>query len=675
MKRLLIFLAACVISLTAIAQDKTAPTYWNQLGFDSIDVDQAGTELSFYIKYGGTGTQFVFTISQPPLALDGFFVDATGGNDSDDGLTPATAWKTIAKVNSQTLVAGETVYFKRGETWTGEELTMGESGDYLNPITFSAYGTGAKPIITVRKSLIGWTTPGNWANLSGDVWYMTGNSNPRRVWVDGQERKEPKNLENTGADNTGYVSDLSAEYPFMWKDKPTDTLYYNSPSGNPASNFTTMEQLDMSNSALTGNNIDNIKIEYLDLRGGNYTVRVNGGDNWYFDSCDIGKDGFYGLRFDGASYTSVDTMTVENCEFDANDTLWYTTHNNENVEDAIWLAGPADSIIVRGSTFRNFSHDGFNLYSQIGDTSDMYADIYVYENFFTAPDVTYGRAIDVQSTITSSDNINIYNNYIYNMPIGNQIISSHTKFYNNIIDSIRGDVYGIMSAYAVEGGGVGMSPYRGGQIYNTWLYNNIIMKCAEWPIDIRGRTDRATSKIYGCRIENNILAYSHYDETGYTAFHYNTGAHEQLRVTDDGDNDNVFGNFFNNNIFFDTSAVVGTELINYQRGASDEEFTVTEFNAFDGTASDDINDNFGTDPELVAPGYASPLGTNYQSYTTSDGNAGGIAVAGYDLDKDGVSVGIPPNISPYEGLVTAYFIPKHLQERFLAEMKVILNNK
>jgi len=76
-----------------------------------------------------------------------YYVDATGGNDGDTGLSPTAAWQTIAHVNAQAFNAGDSILFKRGETWAGTALVPPSSGNAGNPITFADYGTGAKPII------------------------------------------------------------------------------------------------------------------------------------------------------------------------------------------------------------------------------------------------------------------------------------------------------------------------------------------------------------------------------------------------------------------------------------------------------------------------------------------------------------------------------------------------
>lgn len=80
-----------------------------------------------------------------------YYVDATGGLDTNDGLTPATAWKTVAKVNTSmgSFGAGDEVLFKYGETFQGATLLITDEGISGNPLKFGAYGVPADgyPII------------------------------------------------------------------------------------------------------------------------------------------------------------------------------------------------------------------------------------------------------------------------------------------------------------------------------------------------------------------------------------------------------------------------------------------------------------------------------------------------------------------------------------------------
>ena len=75
------------------------------------------------------------------------YVDATSGDDAADGTTPATAWKTLAKVNAQTFGPGSSILFKNGEAWTGPLIPSG-SGAEGAPVTIGRYGEGdARPLI------------------------------------------------------------------------------------------------------------------------------------------------------------------------------------------------------------------------------------------------------------------------------------------------------------------------------------------------------------------------------------------------------------------------------------------------------------------------------------------------------------------------------------------------
>ncbi len=76
------------------------------------------------------------------------------GNDNADGLSDATAWATISKVNSfanaHGFHDGDSINFKRGSVWSNDE-TLGLNGDYsvdwgtINGLKIQDYGSGALP--------------------------------------------------------------------------------------------------------------------------------------------------------------------------------------------------------------------------------------------------------------------------------------------------------------------------------------------------------------------------------------------------------------------------------------------------------------------------------------------------------------------------------------------------
>ncbi|MER8115828.1 hypothetical protein [Streptomyces sp. NPDC094031] len=74
-----------------------------------------------------------------------YYVDPDG-SDTADGLTPATAWRSLSRVDAQSLLPGDTVRFKAGGRWAGQLSPKG-SGTAADPVVLTSYGSGAKPLI------------------------------------------------------------------------------------------------------------------------------------------------------------------------------------------------------------------------------------------------------------------------------------------------------------------------------------------------------------------------------------------------------------------------------------------------------------------------------------------------------------------------------------------------
>lgn len=84
---------------------------------------------------------------------------ASAGNDINNGTTTGTPFLTITKAISVS-VSGDNILLNKGDVWN-EKITVTTSGTSGNIITFSSYGTGAKPIISGFQTLTGWTNVGN----------------------------------------------------------------------------------------------------------------------------------------------------------------------------------------------------------------------------------------------------------------------------------------------------------------------------------------------------------------------------------------------------------------------------------------------------------------------------------------------------------------------------------
>ena len=61
------------------------------------------------------------------------------GNDSNDGRSDATAWRTISKVNSAVTTTGSDVYFKSGDVWTDQALIVDWSGTAQDRAVIGSY--------------------------------------------------------------------------------------------------------------------------------------------------------------------------------------------------------------------------------------------------------------------------------------------------------------------------------------------------------------------------------------------------------------------------------------------------------------------------------------------------------------------------------------------------------
>lgn len=88
----------------------------------------------------------IFSAFAAPSALAAtYYIDSAAGSNSNNGTSTSTPWKTVAKVNGSSFLAGDQILFKRGGTWN-ETLNVPASGASGNPLVFGAYGTGTDPI-------------------------------------------------------------------------------------------------------------------------------------------------------------------------------------------------------------------------------------------------------------------------------------------------------------------------------------------------------------------------------------------------------------------------------------------------------------------------------------------------------------------------------------------------
>lgn len=98
------------------------------------------------------------------FAADYYFSSSTGNDVSGAG-TLLSPWASLTKAQT-VATTGNRLYFKRGDTWVGT-ITMQGSGTSGTRVLLSAYGTGARPIITGFSNITSWT------NTGGNIWEST----------------------------------------------------------------------------------------------------------------------------------------------------------------------------------------------------------------------------------------------------------------------------------------------------------------------------------------------------------------------------------------------------------------------------------------------------------------------------------------------------------------------
>ncbi len=90
--------------------------------------------------------------NRPPNAAN-IYISSSEGNDSNDGLSEFTPWKTLDKLNNIEIYSGDWFFFKRGDEWRGEIIR-----ENLNNVYFTDYGEeyDDKPVINGAVIISDW---------------------------------------------------------------------------------------------------------------------------------------------------------------------------------------------------------------------------------------------------------------------------------------------------------------------------------------------------------------------------------------------------------------------------------------------------------------------------------------------------------------------------------------
>ncbi len=94
-----------------------------------------------------------------------FFVSSASGDDDSDGLSVESPWRSLSKVNAAELRPGDKMLFQRGSVWRG--TLVARSGREGAPVTYAAYGEGARPLLLGSVSR---SEPGDWHPEGDNIW-------------------------------------------------------------------------------------------------------------------------------------------------------------------------------------------------------------------------------------------------------------------------------------------------------------------------------------------------------------------------------------------------------------------------------------------------------------------------------------------------------------------------
>ena len=524
---------------------------------------------------------FVLILFSSVLQATTYYVDATGGNDSNNGKTEATAWKTISKVikSAKDFKPGDNILFKRGERWDKRfKVDNHPSGTSENPITYGAYGTGEKPIINVfvEQSNI------NWVLKSENQWQADIECGTR-FFKNGVEMIRSVKAKDLGSNSFG------TEYYYKYLGGPDGgpSILRVYSTGNPSSDiFSWSSEIE----AFMIKGANYIKLENLDIQGssGQGALRMRVNNHWVITNCNIGWNATYGITMRFCS-----DILIDNCTFDANHMVNQSESpgnfrgaDDTGCDDGIYVSRGCHDITVSNCLFKNWGHASFDAYSSKPD--QPVTNVKFHHNELTTPNLIYGGRLLYQGY---SEDGEYYNNYIHDIGCQNQMTGSRNHFHHNIID-------GVKNSDLKDDSGAGiMIQNNNDQTRDNIYENNIIANTGQEGIMIysinfdRNNGDEHGNLFEGNIIRNNII----YNCGNSTNQEPSSRIGVGIQFHEDKDGQKIYNNIVENNLIFNEKSPNGTNSTPCMFQFNNERCSPEDFN----TKHADIRNNIGGDPMFV----------------------------------------------------------------------------
>ena len=376
---------------------------------------------------------------------------STAGNDNNSGLSPALAWKTIAKINSFTFSAGDRILFRRGDQWR-ETIIVKGSGSAGNYITYGAYGTGAKPIISGSDIVKGWTQylANIWKANCPKVYLYLGLDYDYVAILDGILFKQVGTLAEVSAQNTYYIDKTT-----------TPNAVYIYSNSNPD---TKIAEVSARMFGFYVNSNTYIKLSGLEFRNaghsgafffGGVNSQISG--NSIIDSCNFYRNRIYGIEL----YDGYSNSIVQNCTSSFNGNGYYSASYTNYGSNGNIFRNCYSGHIIRYTVGIVTDGHGFGIYNS-GDCIVEYCEAeYCYFGINVDPNNRANNFICRYNYIHDTDPTEAGICIGGNIPAG----TIHQAYYNLIVNTGGGIPY----PWAIAVGG----PSRKGNVY---LYNNTIFQ-------------------------------------------------------------------------------------------------------------------------------------------------------------------------------------------------------
>jgi len=451
------------------------------------------------------GLLFLLTFA-PALHAATYYVDATLGKDTNNGLSQTAAWKTIAKVTASKFTPGDRILFKRGEIWR-EQLTVPSSGSSENPITIGAYGRGALPVINGSNLL-----SSGWTQYGSTVWQTSVSTRPNQVFFNGV-RGTP----------VASVAAINATSKWYWA---SNILYVYSTS-DPATAFTSPGiEASIRTNAIYGINKSYITIDGLHLtKAKNSNFLLYNGNNYIVKNSTLDYAWMAGVE------TSADNAGSANFN-----PMFDNLNVSYNGADGFWIRKYTYGAIIQNSKIHHNEIETESLATRYNTGGGIYAGVVDVQKVTVQFNEIYNNGLSVHTTNTG---VGVY----YDGNNGDPATDSFTTVaksyirYNYIHDNRCGTVVEYASNVVVSyniitnssGSGTGITTGSGIalingvdtiEVYNNTVYNNKI------GLKVEGIYPAKADNMINITVKNNIFTNS---------------STREARIIMGGENDGVYG--------------------------------------------------------------------------------------------------------------------------------------